>query len=107
MSNENKRRNNPLTFNSPNSQPLTELFAEFNILYNQLIPNKSKGIIKLSNEEKEALSTHIVNLATRIYDEAILLQSGPDFNKLKENLYTLYSLYRAIFIDDFKKLGKI
>ena len=89
-----------------NPQLSTELIAEFNILYNQLIPNKSKGIKELSNEKKEELSPIISNLATRIYEKAILLKSDPDFNKLKENLYKLYSLYRAIFIEDFRKYGQ-
>jgi len=37
-----------------NPQLSTELIAEFNILYNQLIPNKSKGIKELSNEKKKS-----------------------------------------------------
>jgi len=90
-------------FNSPNPQPLTELFAEFNVLYNQLIPNKSKWIIKLSNEQKEGLSPIISNLADRIYRKAILLKSGPDFNLLIQNLNKLRNLYQTIFIDDFRK----
>ncbi len=50
------KKNSP-GFNIHNTQLSTELIAEFNVLYNQLIPNKSKGgIIELSNEQKEVLS---------------------------------------------------
>jgi hypothetical protein len=95
---------NPPGFNSPNPQLSTELIAEFNVLYNQLIPNKSKGgIIELSNEQKEVLSPIISNLANRIYKKAIMLRSGPEFNTLREKLYSLYSLYMAIFIDKFRE----
>lgn len=97
---------NPPGFNSPNQQPLTELFAEYNILFNQLIPNKSRGIIELSNEQKERLSPIISNLADRMYRKAILLKSGLDFNLLKKNLNTLRNLYETIFIDDFRKYGQ-
>ena len=85
------------------NQNIQSLISEFNVLYKQLIPNKNKGIIELSNEQKEYTSPIISNLATRIYDKAITLKSGPDFIELKDNLNKLYSLYRAIFIDHFRE----
>ena len=49
----------------------------------------------------------IANLAKDIYEKAIIISSSsPDFKKLQENLNTLYNLYKAIFIDEFRKSGQ-
>ena len=52
------------------------------------------------------MSNRIATLAKNIYDKAITLKSGPDFIALKNSLTHLYNLYRAIFIDDFRKNGQ-
>jgi hypothetical protein len=53
------------------------------------------------------MSNKIARLAKNIYDKAITISSSkPDFINLKNTLNKLYNLYRAIFIDDFRKYGQ-
>jgi hypothetical protein len=84
------------------------LIQQYKLLNAELLPNKTgkTGIIELSNIQKEQVSNRIVKLAEEIYKKAIKLNSGPDFKELKEKLYALYTLYRAIFIDDFRLYGQ-
>jgi len=52
------------------------------------------------------MSNRIATLAKDIYDKAITLKSGPHFIELKNSLNKLYSLYRVIFIDEFRVSGQ-
>ena len=91
-----------------NNQKNFSLNSEFEQLKKELLPNITgkTGIIQLSNDEKEKMSNRIAELAKKIYDKAITLKSGPDFIKLKNSLNSLYIIYRAIFIDDFRLYGQ-
>ena len=85
------------------------LIQKFEQLNKELLPNKNgkTGIKQLSNDEKKEMSTRIANLAKNIYDKAITIKkSGPDFIELKKTLTSLYNLYRAIFIDNFRLYGQ-
>lgn len=85
------------------------LIQQYNLLYSELLPNKTgkTGIKKFQSfQEKEEMSNRIAKLAKDIYDKAISLQSGPDFISLKNSLNSLYTLYRAIFIDEFRVYGQ-
>ena len=83
----------------------SNLIKEYELLNAELFPNKTvkTGIIELrNNSQKEQFSKRIVKLAEEIYKKAIKLNSGSDFKELKEKLYALYTLYRAIFIDEYR-----
>lgn len=82
------------------------LIQKFEQLNKELLPNKTgkTGIIQLSNDEKEEMSNRIATLAEEIYNKAITISSSsPDFKELIKKLNSLYNLYRAIFIDEFRK----
>ena len=85
------------------------LIQKFEQLNKELLPNNTgkTGIKQLSNDEKEEMSKRIANLAKDIYNKAITIpNSRPNFILLKKSLTSLYNLYRAIFIDDFRKNGQ-
>jgi len=99
-----KNRTQHLAVNEQN----VSLNSEFNILNAELLPNKTgmTGIIELSNDEKEKMSIRIAELAKKIYDKAITLESSRYLNKLVLNLQKLYFIYKKIFIDDFREHGQ-
>ena len=85
------------------------LIQQYKLLNKELLPNNTgkTGIKQLSNDEKEEMSKRIANLAKDIYNKAITIpNSRPNFILLKKSLTSLYNLYRAIFIDDFRKNGQ-
>ena len=80
--------------------------VHFTNLY-KLIPNKRKGVtIPSSNKEKEELSTYLVNLGERIYNEAINPYASVSFREFEYALMTIVSFYKAIFINPFRKPGQ-
>ena len=78
---------------------ITNLIIEFNKLKNNLTPVKNRGIRTINNSEKQDLSRHIIDLATKIYEQAKKTQDINDFNQLKQMLAYLHDIYTFIFIE--------
>jgi hypothetical protein len=78
---------------------IINLIIQFNKLKNNLTPVKNKGIRTINNSEKTDLSRHIIDLATKIYEQAKKTQDINVFNQLKEKLAYLHDIYTFIFIE--------
>jgi hypothetical protein len=78
---------------------IINLIIQFNKLKNNLTPVKNKGIRPINNSEKTDLSRRIIDLATKIYEQANKTQDINDFKQLKEKLSYLHNIYSFIFIE--------
>jgi hypothetical protein len=78
---------------------IINLIIQFHKLKNNLTPVKNRGIRSINNSEKPDLSRHIIDLATKIYEQAKKTQNINDFNQLKQMLAYLHDIYTFIFIE--------
>lgn len=95
-----------LQISEPNKfRELKELCSESRILYSQLVKKKG-GMVELSNEQKQHLSTYIPDLVKKIYEKIKDLKYNNYFWESKIELEKLISLYTVIFIEQFRENEK-